>query len=505
MTGTLKPLQFDTTGEVQARDLVAEGFKVDNLSFRWGKEKNGLKLDAIKANLYGGEVTGSAVVPLATTVAGTAKLRLRDLDVQALAKSLPSFPVRLEGKVSGTVNGELAVPAPNRPRAWTTDIELAAPQLRVQGIPTEKLKGTIDSHEGKTSYRLQGESLGGTFNIKGDLPAQTEKGKGGEEQAENGAERSGSRTAGGPRSATVALVGRLQHHRAGCRTCTARFSINLPYRHEGPRDFPVGNGTFRIVNIRWDEEYLAESLQGDVRLTPDALRLVNVTGDVAEGLFLGQFRSDSRRNSRSWFHIELQQVEASRLLVPLPAVASHVHGPVDVNLRGRIGPEWDGGGGATLTRGQVYGLDVTEWRIPMQFSFAPSQGSGELTVRDSQARIAQGRARFESKLNWGNGLRLTGTLLFYQVDLRTLLRHSPELSSYASGRVSGRIDLAGSEMRSINDLRRSCRRSSNRARRCNCRCCGRSRRTCVRACRRRRSSPASSRADSPAASSASST
>src|SRR5262249_39085171 len=107
MTGTLKPFAFDTTGEAQARDLVAERLKVDDLSFRWATEKNGLKLDAIEAKLYGGKVTGSAVVPMAATAAGTAKLRLRDLDAQALAKALPTSPVRLEGKVSGTVNGEL--------------------------------------------------------------------------------------------------------------------------------------------------------------------------------------------------------------------------------------------------------------------------------------------------------------------------------------------------------------------------------------------------------------
>src|SRR5262249_27752482 len=149
---TLKPLTLDTSGTAQARDLVAEGLKVDDLSFRWATEKNGLKLDAIKANLYGGEVNGSAIVPLTATAAGTAKLRLRDLDAQALAKALPSSPVRLEGKVSGTVNSELAVPKGDRPRAWTTDVELAAPRLRVQGIPTEKLKGTIDSRDGKTTY-----------------------------------------------------------------------------------------------------------------------------------------------------------------------------------------------------------------------------------------------------------------------------------------------------------------------------------------------------------------
>jgi hypothetical protein len=447
VSGTLKPFRFETTGEAQAQQLVAEGVEVDNLSFRWSRTNEGLKLDAIKAVLYGGGVTGSAVVPLEPKAVGTAKLRVRDLNGQTLAKSLPAFPVRLEGKVSGTVAGELSAAKDGQPRAWSTDVELTAPRLRVQGIPTEKLKGTIDSYSGNTSYRLEGESLGGTFTLKGDLPAFMKEGR--EEQAEPPTGQGRLEVRGAQLThlwGAYNIPGGLAHLRG-------TFSINLPYRHEGPGYLPVGNGTFRIVNVSWDEDLLSDSLQGDVRLSPGALQLTNITGDAAGGLFLGQFMFGLRESSRSWFNVELQQVEASRILVPLPAIAAHVRGPVDVNLRGRIGPEWDGGGGATLVRGQVYGLDVTEWRIPMQFSFSPTQGSGELTVRDSNARLAQGRARFESVLNWGNGLRLTGTLLFYQVDLRALLRHNPELSSYASGRASGRIDLSGNEMRSVNDLR----------------------------------------------------
>jgi hypothetical protein len=447
VTGTLKPFALDTTGTARARDLVAEGLKVDDLSFRWTTEKNGLKLDAIQAKLYGGEVSGSAVVPLTATAAGTAKLRLRDLDVQALAKAMPASPVRLEGKVSGTVNGELAVPRGDRPRAWTTDVELAAPRLRVQGIPTEKLKGSIDSRDGKTTYALKGESLGGTFTIKGDLTPQSK---------EKPTEKESGPVSRGRLEVRNARLSRLwdaYNITGGLTHLHGRFSIELPYHHAGANFFPAGNGTFQIVNVRCDDNVLSDSLQGDVRLTPNALRLDNITGDAAGGLFFGRFSFGLKRNSQSWFHIDLQQVEAARLLVPLPAVAAHVKGPVDVNLRGRIGPEWNGSGGATLARGQIYGMDVTEWRIPLTFSFSPTQGNGELTIRDSAARLAQGRAKFDAVLNWGNGLRLTGTLLFYQVDLRTLLRHSPSLASYASGRVSGRVDLSGSEMRSINDLR----------------------------------------------------
>jgi hypothetical protein len=231
-----------------------------------------------------------------------------------------------------------------------------------------------------------------------------------------------------------------------------QFDIVLNYRHIGPNLSPLGEGSFRIDNISWYDEFLGTGLRGSARLTANALELYNVTGDVAGGLFLGRFAFGVKPNSRSWFHIDLQQVEASRLFIPLPDVAAHLKGPVDLSLRGTIGREWDGSGGATLARGQIYGMEVTEWRIPLTFSFSPSQGSGELTIRDSNARIAQGRARFESTLNWGNGLRLAGRLLLYDVDLRTLLRHSPEISSYASGRVSGRVDLAGKEMRSLNDL-----------------------------------------------------
>ncbi len=475
-TGTLKPLMYDTSGKLRARDLVVEGFQMDNLSFRWSKDNNDLKLDTIKADMYGGEITGSARLPLSADAPGSGDLHIRNVDVKAMAKALPSFPVQLEGRISGTVKGNLAAAEGDKPRTWTSDVEVTAPQLKVQGIPAEKLKGTLDSRAGKTSYNLRGETLGGTFTIKGDLPTGKEKEKQPREEgptlgpqarsANDGfrdpslALRACAFVADEPigkghfelRDARLSRVWRAYNITGGLAHLRGRFSIVLDYRHMGPNMTPIGNGSFRIDNVRWDDELLGDSLQGSVRLTSNNFQLYNVTGSVAGGLFLGQFVFGLTANRRGWFQIDLQQAEASQLLMPLPEVARQVKGPVDLNLRGSIGREWDGSGGATLVRGRIFGMNITEWRIPMSFSFSPTQGTGELAVRDSQARLARGRARFEGTMNWGNGLRLTGLLLFYQVDMRTLLRDAPELSSYASGRVSGRVDLAGSEMRSLSDL-----------------------------------------------------
>jgi translocation and assembly module TamB len=379
--------------------------------------------------------------------------------------------VRLEGKVSGTVKGKLSAALGDRPRTLTSEVEVTAPELRVQGIPTEKLKGIIDTRAGKTSYNLKGETLGGTFTIKGDvpIPAMEEEKKQSKLPARSASdgpshpslalracafaadEPSGSGTVE-LRNAQLSRLWPVYNITGPLALLDGRFSIFINYRHIGPKMAPIGDGTFQIVDIRWDDESLGDSLQGNVRLTATAFELVNVTGDFVGGQFLGHYVFGLRPDSRSWFRINLVQVEASRLLLPLPVVASHVKGPVDLNLRVNVGRDWDGSGGATVARGQIYGMMIDEWRIPLTFSFSPSQGSGELSVRDSQARLAQGRARFECTLNWGNGLRLVGLLLFYDVDLRTLLRNTPEVAAYASGRVSGRVNLAGNEMRSLNDL-----------------------------------------------------
>src|SRR5262249_17355349 len=141
------------------------------LSFSWAREGASLRLRNLEARLYKGEVTGSALVPLSESAAGKVDLRIKDVDIQALAKAVPAVPLRLEGQVSGSVTAELPAAAPARPRALQTDLSLSAPRLRVEGIPTERLKGKVHYQKGKAEYVLEGEGLGGRFKLEGKLPA----------------------------------------------------------------------------------------------------------------------------------------------------------------------------------------------------------------------------------------------------------------------------------------------------------------------------------------------
>lgn len=441
--GTLQPVNVNARGTASADGLTVEGVKVDSLSFNFSEGAKGLSLQKIEAKLYEGQITGSAVVPMRPAQPGQVDLSVKGVDVRQLARSLPRMPVRLEGKVDGSVTGKISAAAPDKPRAVNTDIKLTAPLLRVQGIPAQKLNARVEYRAGAADYRLTGETLGGTFHLQGKLPPRNQAKPAAAPAPDGRLEVRGVRL----RRLWAALRLRSLSSLGGVA------SLTLNYRHEGPDRLPVGTGQFEITGVTWADRDLDDMVRGDLVLTGEALELRNISGNLGRG---GTLRArlavplTARRTGS--FSVTLRGVEASDVLLPYPDLADQIKGPLDVHLYGRLGPEWYGGGTVVLTQGRVFGVRVNEWRVPLEFRYGPSSGNGEVHVRGSHASLAQGRADTELTYSWGAGGRLSGGMRFYEVNLAGLLGPESEFSSYASGRLSGRVEFGGYDVRSVNDV-----------------------------------------------------
>jgi hypothetical protein len=440
--GTLSPATATVAGTAEATELHVDQVRVDALTCRWALA-DALTLSDVRGRLYQGTVTGSAVVPWDDSAAGRADLHVDGVDARALTAALPAVPVRLEGTVSGRLTGELTAAAPGRPRTATGRLDLTAPRLRVQNVPAERLKGTVDYRAGRTEYRLEGAILGGVFRLEGVLPPPRE------EKEEAQPPPDGRFRLEGARLSRLGDALGLSERLAPLR---GRVDVDLPYRFEGPDRRPVGTGRLVITNLRWGDQELSDSLRGDLRLTGQDVQLRNLDAALGEGTLRGQVVWNLRQPDRSWFTLTLDRVEAARLLAPLPDVAAQVQGPMELHLRGNLGREWRGGGTLVLARGKVLGLEVAEWRLPLDFVLTLAQGTGRLDVHESHAQVGQGRAVGQAHLRWGDAPRLNGSLRFFNADLRTLLRSYNEVNSYAAGRVTGRLDFAASNLRSVEDL-----------------------------------------------------
>src|SRR5262249_19937714 len=215
--------------------------------------------------------------------------------------------------------------------------------------------------------------------------------------------------------------------------------VEIGYKHRQEDLAPIGRGRFTVTDLACaDSEWLPQ-LQGELILNRQQLLVRDVTGTSGQGVVRARLGLSWKGPLRGWFDLKLDRVEAARLLAPVPGLRGVVQGPVEARFRGRLDREWYGHGDLVLTHGKVGGVEVTEWRLPVNATWAPAEGRGRIEVRDSQAHLALGRATAEATLAWGSTARLEGKAQFLGVDLRSLLQHATDIGPLGGGRTTGKI------------------------------------------------------------------
>ncbi|HEX5272309.1 MAG TPA: AsmA-like C-terminal region-containing protein, partial [Gemmataceae bacterium] len=446
VNGTLKPFTAKVTGTGTGKDVKVEKVTVDRLNFRWSEADDTLKLTDVKAGLYGGEVTGSADVPLSAKREGKLDLRVEGVDAGELVRDVPAVPLKLEGKVGGTIKGTL--PAADGGRRFDADVDLTAPKLRVQGVPTEKLTGTVSYHKGEGEYHLKGGLLGGTFELDGRIPPRPAE----KDAAPPAKPAPPADSHVHIRGAQLGRLGEAIGTRGVIDLLHGAVDLDVDFRLDPADYLPVGTGTMSVRRLRWGDTVIADSLRSDIVLGGGEARLRNLSGQIGGGSVRGQVVFRLRELSRSFFNVVLDGADAARVLAPWPALAANVSGAMDARLRGTMGRHFSGGGSVVLTRGKVAGVEVADWRVPLRFNMVPARGRAEVTVEEMSAQVAHGRVSGHGTLGFGTDTHLDGNLRFTGVDMRALLRPLTESTAVGGGLASGRIDFSGGNVRSLDDV-----------------------------------------------------
>jgi hypothetical protein len=433
--GTLKPFTLNASGDASAAKLIVDRVQLSSARFRWSSDGKTLSLSKLDVRLYGGATTGSAVLPLQSTASGSVDLKLKDLDARHLVKDL-AVPVKIEGQVGGVVKGTLPPAQAGKMRVGTFDLDVTAPKLQVQNIPTQQLHGKLDYQNGVVDYKLEGKTLGGTFELDGQIPSgepvKKESGK------------------GKLRIDSISLA-RLSEA-LGLTTVPihGQLSIRLDFTQDSLNHMPNGTGTLRLTDLRWHEAVLIPSLTGDLILRNGVLQLRELSGEVARGLARLGLTYDLRHPDRSRFFLILENVEAAQLLAPW--TDDKIKGTMQASIRGSLGAHWYGKANLELTRGEVYGMEVTNWRLPADWQYFPASGRSEVEVYETTAQVARGRMQGKLTATYDYGLRLDGNARFFGVDLQTLIRPFAGTTSIAAGQVTGQFTFSGTEIHSVKDL-----------------------------------------------------
>lgn len=438
--------------DVDLADLTGQGalagrgldfgpwLRVETLAANVSLDRERVELRDVRAATHGGDVTGWVRLALADGSIRTELLASR-IDAGRLARALARTPVPVEGTLSAQVSG---VYRPGDGPAMQLD--LASARVAVLGVPARNLRGRLDLAAGRATYQLSGETLAGRVSVEGTYPPAP-----GESAGQLRLER-----------LRLTSLWEALGQSERLRELEGIAALSLPYRHDGPGLALVGRGRFELRDLRWQGGEVMDHFSGDFRAGADGLTLRDAGGVLAGGSLRlsGAWRFDDP--SRGWFDVRLLGAELGRLSADRDWL-DLVQGPLDLSLRGTFGAEWRGSGAASLSRGKVFGVEVSDWRLPVEFSFAPSTRQAEVSVRESSARVGTGRAQLRLGLRYSGGWRVEGQLLLLDAGLRSLAGLVGDVTSFARGRVTGRVDFAAAELRSLADLTASVQAKLNDA------------------------------------------
>lgn len=439
--GTLKPVTSVVMGTAASQELKVEDFTFANVSFDWSFDDRLARIRNLKAGLSKAALTGEITIPLKPEQAGSISLNVKDLDVGVLTSELKSFPIPLQGKISGTVEGTIPVAKMDQPRGFDGKIDLASKRLLIRGISTERLTGSVRYQDNIVNYQLKGEALGGTMRIRGIWPPRA---------ADPADQKSGKLNLKGIR---INLLLRALDPRSDFRDLNGVLDLDLNFEHDAKTGFPLGNGKVSLTDVRWGREELSDRIVGDIQLTGTSVQLRNARGRFARGALALDISHTLTQPGRGEVMLRLTRAELSQVLSPFPELESRLSGQFDLMIRSAINHEWRGRGELVLSQGKAAGVEIHNWRVPFDFDFAPFRNSGTIDVRDTRLNVSGGRVKGELHYRWGADNQLKTDLQFLGVDVRQLLRAVPGLRSrIGRGRLSGRIQLTGRNVSSVRDL-----------------------------------------------------
>jgi hypothetical protein len=429
---------WEATATITTSKAQAFGWAIQDSAAQVRMNQGTLTLADLRVQVEGTPITGSAEMRLAAPYPYHGQFALRDGDSSALQRLAPKAWLPIP--IAGHFDAKVALRGTLQPLTDVAmDLELRAPRIELEGIPTRHLQGTLAYRQGTVAYHFQGSTLGGRFDLNGQLSTIPNA----QEPTEGYLHVEG---------ALLSRVKQIFHMDPDALPLRGRVDLEIRFRHEGADHIPVGHGRVIVTRPRWGEIELAETVQGEVLLTRQALQLREITATVGGGLLRSQLSLNLHRLERSWFTASLEGIDAAWVLRLWPSLAGKVDGLLEAHLRGRLGREWSGSGDLFLGRGKVWGVEVADWRVPLTWSFSPSDGRGEITFPESSAHLAAGRATGQGSLRWNSGLNIEGHVHFFGLELRTLLRQATDSNHFGNGRLTGRLDFVGNDVHSADDL-----------------------------------------------------
>lgn len=442
--GTIRPFNLRTEGAGRFDRVKAGPVPLGDVPFSWVTKDDAVEVTVSDARPFGGRLSAEANVPLTAGRPVTGELSVRQIDTAAVAAAVPGGKFKLTGRASG----ELAFSAPSDASALRADLRLSAPGLTVQGLPAEHLNASLHARKGSVHYEVTADSLGGKVVFQGEVPLVP------------------SSTAGdadGELRAVGFLLERVLPALGFSGAATrirgeGAIDANLRAVLAGKDAGLYAHGVTEVRNLRMGNVMSFGRVRGVVALTPSSWRVDPIHGDLLGGVLTGflwgttpaadpAHERDGISGGRVGFEVRIDRasLRSALAMVPSATLPFAVQGFGTLRAAGTLGQTLRASGELHVGRARVAGITLTDLRLPAEVTTTNGHDSGMVQVRKWSAKLAGGNLHGDARFHFGVDRSFHTDLVLAAVDLEPIARIESEARRPASGKISGKISLHGSD------------------------------------------------------------
>ena len=180
-------------------------------------------------------------------------------------------------------------------------------------------------------------------------------------------------------------------------------------------------------------------------MTPDAWWVDPIGGEALGGPVSGSVRARTPAVGppRIGIDLRIDRAVLARVAAFLPSLAPLLDGFGTFQLSGTLADVFQANIDVAVAQARLAGLPLSELRAPAVLVVTPGSGTGSLRIPRLSARIAGGEVRGDLLFRLGDDQSFNANLQLASLELETLTRIASTTSQPASGRITGRVTLAG--------------------------------------------------------------
>ena len=432
--GTLSPLMLTTDGSAKLKSFVADTIPLGDLAFVWKTVEKAVQVEMVDHQSSGGGFRLNGVVPLSGADPIKGSLQLTSFDAKRMAGLLPKQSLDL----SGRFDGEGTFVIPRQSSAIDLNLQVSSTEMVVRKLPAEQVRVHLLADKGTLRYKINAESLGGTWNLNGEIPILDQPSP--NDHQPNGVFQTVNFQveplwkAIGQTGLLASLQGR------------GAIDANLRASMAGKPHF-LARGIAEFRDLRWGTKkpVAVGLLKSVVELSTESWRLDPLSGTIfggqVSGSAWGTFPDSSPGSNH--FDVKIDRAALDQFQHLAPASWPSINGHATVRLVGSSDETLRAHLDVLVPQASIGGMRVKELKLPVALVSDASGSSTVVHARQWTAKLAGGSIRGDSSFRTGESHAFRSDVQLSDLDLEAIVRTLTETRNPASGKLSGKVSILG--------------------------------------------------------------